>query len=275
MEQHQENLSKAPDAEAAASSARKKRSRSSSSKQPAGFSRAIHAAGKLHASTMHFGFHFSLAYADYCKMPFTLKAVVVEEYERIAKPSTRSYCEDDYFCRRLVHRLPAPVTVRKVLRHFGKKKLNECKSAVEPSSLTAGMVRNFVQGLTQIFEVALPVCLLYPLERPQYTAIVTGDDRDKKDLVDVYGCEYLLRLFVRLPILLQHPSTPEEWSPAVIGPLLTDLLVLMQKNRQTLFPMTAAAGINKNTNYRSPLPAEMMDWERELYGEARSPTMVV
>ena len=204
-----------------------------------------------------------LVFAEYCEWPFTLKTVLVEEYERIAAPPTTAGCERKP-PRRLVHQLPAPVTVRKVLNHFCKKKVKECNKAAQASSvtnspLTAELVQSFCQGLTQLFQDALPVCLLYPQERPQFTAL-----DNKKEMVDVYGCEYLLRLYVRLPILLQTAvGVCKEWSPAVIGPLLTDLLVLMQKNRQALFPMTVSI---ENANYRAPLPEEWMDWETKLYG---------
>jgi hypothetical protein len=118
----------------------------------------------------------------------------------------------------------------------------------------------------QLFEDALPVYLLYAQERPQYELLLekkkmqaegggsTSSNPDKKKrLADMYGCEYLLRLYVRLPVLLQET---EDSDARVVGPLLTELLVLMQKNRQALF---------KDTSYREPTTEEWMDWERKLH----------
>jgi len=188
----------------------------------------------------------TLVYSDYCELPFTLKTVLIDEYERL---------------RRLVHVLPAPVPVRKVLNHFAKKKIKACGKNGETTTatMTEDVVQDFVQGLAQLFQEALPVCLLYPQERFQYESLKDSS----KELVDVYGCEYLLRLFVRLPILLQTPRKEFNSSATatIIGPLLTDLLVLLQKNRQTLFPMSIAPA--ENANYRLPLPNEWMNWGKD------------
>jgi mortality factor 4-like protein 1 len=194
-------------------------------------------------------------YADYCELPFTLKTVLIDEYERL---------------RRLVHVLPAPVPVRKVLNHFAKKKIKACKNG-ETTQLSTEQIQDFVQGLTQLFQEALPVCLLYPQERLQYASLKDSGD-NSKELVDVYGCEFLLRLFVRLPILLQQTPRKEfSHAATVIGPLLTDLLVLLQKNRQTLFPMSIAPA--ENANYRLPLPNEWMNWGKGKKQQPSSPVV--
>jgi hypothetical protein len=108
-------------------------------------------------------------------------------------------------------------------------------------------------------------------------------------VTDLYGCEYLLRLYVRLPVLLQASmlqNSQEDnrqklsvWSldPTVVGPLLSDLLVLLQKNRSTLF---SASTTNRTdgghstesertsgsvtANYRVLRPEEWLDWERRV-----------
>ena len=130
-------------------------------------------------------------------------------------------------------------------------------------TLTPERVKEFVQGLGQIFNEALSTCLLYPQEQPQYKAWMLQQQQQlensgtNQSLVDCYGCEYLLRLLVRLPMLL-HPHTSSHshlwWSqPHLMGPLVAELIVLMQKNRPALFSATG--------NYRRPEPHEQFAWE--------------
>jgi mortality factor 4-like protein 1 len=171
-------------------------------------------------------------YAQYCALPFTLKTVLVDEWDFLHRS-------------RLLHVLPSPVPIRKVLQHFLKKK----------SSTDTELVTAFGLGLTDLFTSALPTMLLYPLERPQYQTVVlpllspSHEGKKPLELLDIYGCEFLLRLYVRLPTLLAQVPLPSKsssrggdktiQSPHKLGPLLQDLLVLMQKNRTTLF--TAAS----------------------------------
>jgi hypothetical protein len=177
----------------------------------------------------------------------------------------------------VVHNLPATVPVSKVLQHFEKKKLQavgkESAAAAAAAAVvgvpgvvtamttTPQQIRDFCQGMLRLFEDALPVCLLYPQERPQYEQLlVASHDQQQKPLADVYGCEYLLRLFVRLPVLLQAQKVAAKGDNnndvQYIGPLLTELLVLLQKNRQACF----------KGSYREPTPAEWLEWEQRIHG---------
>jgi len=248
-QQEQENNTTATEAATSNTASTSKRSRTSESD---GVRRKRLAVRNSHntsgaASTVDQQQQF--VYQDYCELPFTLKTVLVEEYERITASK-----------HRLVHALPAPVPVSKVLNHFAKRKSKDCIKHPE-SGLTPELVQSFVQGLTQLFDEALSTCLLYPQERPQYEALVSSNKATTAatppPLVDCYGCEFLLRLFVRLPMLLQQMNN-SKWSPTTIGPLLTDLLVLMQKNRQTLFPFALSGD---NANYRAPEAHELLAWE--------------
>ena len=72
----------------------------------------------------------ALVYQDYCELPFTLKTVLVEEYERIT--STRL---------RLVHALPAPVPVSKVLQPFCQEENQGMQVVVRSSKQPAAAVR--------------------------------------------------------------------------------------------------------------------------------------
>eukprot|EP00980_Cylindrotheca_fusiformis_P031190 scaffold25947_cov127-Cylindrotheca_fusiformis.AAC.2 len=67
----------------------------------------------------------------------------------------------------------------------------------------------------------------------------------------IYGCEFLLRLMTRLPtLMLTEPKSKMD----VNGPLLQDLIVLLQKNRQACF----------KGKYREPKYSELRDWEKVL-----------
>jgi mortality factor 4-like protein 1 len=254
----------------------------------------------------------ALLYADYCELPFTLQTVLMDEYDLICAQRHTNSGQPFLPPTRLVHHLPASVTIRKVLAHFCKSKIKECRAAAAARALTTSgkstqpnaaapsttpaptltpdIVESFCDDLAQLFCKALPVCLLYPQERPQYHAVFRdpfiGAVR-KMDVTDLYGCEYLLRLYVRLPVLFQASmlqNSQEDnrqklsvWSldPTVVGPLLSDLLVLLQKNRSTLF---SASTTNRTdgghttelertsgsvtANYRVLRPEEWLDWER-------------
>ena len=274
-------------------------------------------------------------YSDFCQLPITLQIVLFEEQERITGVGSNKQSI-------LLHHLPGPVPIRKVLQHFIKKKVKEIRKlavhkqhekATDPESvaitehnkiannnattidkgksisnnvskkkdytrfnnghvLTEEIVRRFGRSLQELFEQALPTCLLYPQEQSQYTntvlpmlqeqvtepqhgggdfvttATIANDkqDTEKKALIDIYGCEYLLRLFVRLPMILEgtmqftttmtkknsSPTLSTDAvvlsSPYVLGPLLSDLLVVLQKNRTTLFP-------TKHSYYRATTTA--------------------
>jgi mortality factor 4-like protein 1 len=195
-------------------------------------------------------------YHDYCELPFTLKTILVEECEHITRKGFDSPlgfdCEVVPKFARSVHQLPAPVTVKQILQHYQRK-----RGGADANEDKKQQVRRFCDGIEKLFEDALPVCLLYPQERPQYEAILQNDILKKQLLSEIYGCQFLLRLMVRLPILLQAEHKREM---TLFGPLLSDLIVLLQKNRQACFKGT----------YREPKAIELMEWEASLAAEARS-----
>jgi mortality factor 4-like protein 1 len=214
----------------------------------------------------------SATYADFCELPFTLKTVLVDDCERITRTAWDSQhgydFENPYGAKRkhtkparVVHNLPATITVRKILHHFRKKQIQSMDATVTSASLpgcrTTEQVQEFCLQLGQLFSEALPACLLYPEERPQYNALVKQQHEQRRDdcLLDTYGCVHLLRLFVRLPALMMQKSYVGDHKTArTFGPLLAELLVLMQKNKQ-LF-----GGI-----YRDATPDEWLDWEQRVY----------
>jgi mortality factor 4-like protein 1 len=190
-------------------------------------------------------------FQEYCELPFTLKTILVEECEKITRKgfdSPNGYdCEVTPKPARSVHQLPPAVTIHQVLQHYQRK-----RGGTDQDKEKQQQVRRFCDGLGKLFQDALPVCLLYPQERPQYEEILQDENLKNKSLAEIYGCEMLLRLLVRLPILLQ--AEPKIDSALSMGHLLADLIVLLQKNRQACFKAV----------YREPRPSELLDWELEL-----------
>lgn len=189
-------------------------------------------------------------YEDYCDLPFTLKTVMVDEYEKITRKgydSPHFYdCDPSPRPARSVHVLPATVTVQQALQQYQKKRGGATEDKTKQEA-----VRRFCEGLTLVFDDALPVCLLYAEERPQYEFILQDSAFKSKRPSEIYGCEFLLRLMVRLPtLLLAEPKAGME----VMGPLIADLIVLLQKNRQACF----------KGKYREPKYCELLDWEKAL-----------
>lgn len=187
-------------------------------------------------------------FAEYCELPFTLKTILVDDREKIMRPNENGFCvmeEKQWKPARLVHDLPARVTIRTVLDHF-------CKCKKKESEEAEAKARAFVQDFAQLFDDSLAKCLLYPPERAQYAAIQGNASKlSQKRNVEIYGCEFLLRFFVRLPILLEETSGENRKE---LGTQLADLIVLLQKNRQACF----------KARYREPQHEELQDWEKSL-----------
>jgi mortality factor 4-like protein 1 len=196
------------------------------------------------------------AYQEYCDLPFTLKTITIDECDKITRKgfdSPYGYdCEPSPLPARSVHVLPATVTVHQVLRHYQRK-----RGGSDADQQKQEQVRKFCEGFSLVFDGALPVCLLYPEERPQYDSMMQDDAFKDKPPSEIYGCEFLLRLMVRLPtLLLAEPKN----RMAVNGPLIADLIVLLQKNRQACF----------KGRYREPKYTELLEWEKALADSVRS-----
>ena len=218
-------------------------------------------------------------------LPFTLKTVLVDEREKIMrlgydapygydldmKPPSDAASVPTTSARepaRSVHALPSSVTIRQLLKHFEKRKRKEWQQKQEKKSspdneteeerearITAASnqfkqeIRQFCKGLGRLFETALPVCLLYAPERPQYEYY----SAKHQSVLDVYGCEFLLRLLLRLPQLMGKAP------PQLVG----DLTVLLQQNRQACF----------KGNFRPPTyPHEWLGWEKKFFGDPNKET---
>jgi hypothetical protein len=152
-------------------------------------------------------------YQEYCELPYSLRTMLVDEFNYITRKgfdSPHGYdCEMTKRPARSVHDLPAKVTVRQVLQHYQRKRAclsndNNKDGDDDDEKLKKQQqhVRKFCEGLALLFDDALPVCLLYAEERPQYESLQYDDDLKLKRPCEVYGSTFLLRLLVRLPQLL-------------------------------------------------------------------------
>lgn len=90
--------------------------------------------------------------------------------------------------------------------------------------------REMVDGVCLFFDQALAERLLYEPETVQYETLQA--DATKRSS-DIYGCEFLLRLFIRLPALLVGELTEKE-SKSILA-RLNDLVRFLQKHQTTLF----------------------------------------
>ena len=90
-----------------------------------------------------------------------------------------------------------------------------------------------MQGRGPDNQDALSVCLLYPQQREQYKHLEESNNNNM--LVDVYGCEYLLRLIVKLPILMKKLTPIITTVLQHLDKLLAELILWMHKNSQSMF----------------------------------------
>jgi hypothetical protein len=215
----------------------------------------------------------ALFYEEYCQLPFSLNTILIDECNYITRKgfeSPHGYdCEPAPRPARSVHNLPAKVTVKQILEHYQRKRSGSNSSNTNISSddkeakdeamaKNKRKIKKFCNGLALLFDDALPVCLLYAEERPQYESLQQDEDWKLKRPCEIYGGSFLLRLLVRLPILLAAEPQSEMDE---MGPLIEDLIVLLQKNRQACFMKDV---------YREPKWHELLPWEKAIRNNNRS-----
>ena len=94
------------------------------------------------------------------------------------------------------------------------------------------MYGEVVDGIKTYFNQALSTILLYKFERKQFRDI--RDEHKSTPLVDVFGAEHLLRLFVKLPELLAYCKLQREHLTVLVAKL-TELLKFLQANKAKYF----------------------------------------
>ena len=106
-----------------------------------------------------------------------------------------------------------------------------CQRRKRHTQTAVKAVKTLVGGLTQFFDDALPRCLLYRFERGQYDSFFSKNSSTAKGAMRpsaVYGAEHLLRLFVKLPALLEEAGTTED-DRAYFEPQINGILKFLQK----------------------------------------------
>ena len=239
--------------------------------------RKKHLEGKLWRKASH---------AQKIVLPFTLKKVMVEEWELVT------------LCG-MVPRLPSGVPIREALNRFLQNKFQQLgivsdsgidrhgstiehsgggscspeeeKKDADPADDIAELEamenaeletmteddqttkkrrewEEMVNGVAQFFDEALPVHLLYEQERTHHRVMMRSDDAilEGKLPSEIYGCEYLLRLMVQFPTLLSESGLPESDMRTILSKM-NELLRFLQKHQSELF----------NATYRKPEGKEL------------------
>ncbi|KAL2531818.1 Protein MRG1 [Abeliophyllum distichum] len=144
------------------------------------------------------------------QIPSTLRQRLVDDWEFITQQN------------KLI-KLPRSPTVdgilNKYLEYWSKK-----------DGLMTDAVGEILKGLRYYFDKALPGLLLYKTERQQYNEAIS----DNVSPSSIYGAEHLLRLFVKLPELLEYVKIEEETLIRLQQNLL-DFLKFLQDNEGTFF----------------------------------------
>ncbi|EPB90385.1 hypothetical protein HMPREF1544_02751 [Mucor circinelloides 1006PhL] len=148
-------------------------------------------------------------------IPDTLKGQLVDDWENVTKN------------QQLVT-LPRTVNVNEVLSRYKRFK-KEKKGSRE---LNEDLLDEVLEGLRIYFNKALGSMLLYRFERHQYADM--RRQHGETDLVEIYGAEHLLRLFVQMPSLIAHTNMDPD-AVSVLSDYLTDILRFMQKHQNQLF----------------------------------------
>lgn len=126
-------------------------------------------------------------------MPDNLKALIVDDWERVTKNAA-------------VVALPAPKPVRQILQEWRDE---EAPKRVE-SRIDVDVLDEVISGVLEYFDTMLDKLLLYRYERPQYRLLRKKySGTPSKGPVDIYGAEHLIRLFSMCPstsgVLVFHP----------------------------------------------------------------------
>ena len=93
--------------------------------------------------------------------------------------------------------------------------------------------QEMVDGIALLFDQAVDARLLYRQELPLREWILQHDDLGKRRYCQVYGCEHLLRLFIRLPALLADQLSDAESRPILSK--LNDFVRYLQKHQDRIF----------------------------------------
>ncbi|KAG0165327.1 Esa1p-associated factor [Apophysomyces sp. BC1034] len=148
-------------------------------------------------------------------IPDTLKGQLVDDWENVTKN------------QQLIS-LPRDPNVSEILARYKRFK-KEKKSSRE---VDEDLLEEVLHGVRIYFNKALGTMLLYRFERHQYADI--RKQYPEREMVDIYGAEHLLRLFVQMPSLIAHTDMDSD-AVGVLTDHLTDILKYMQKTQKNIF----------------------------------------
>ncbi|XP_065836255.1 mortality factor 4-like protein 1 [Oscarella lobularis] len=146
-------------------------------------------------------------------IPDELKQVLIDDWDLIMRQ------------KQLV-KLPSSVPVAKILSNY----LENSKEKTAKDS--SGVLQEMTKGLIEYFNTLLGTQLLYKFERPQYAELL--DQNPDLPVAQMYGGEYLLRLFVKLGSFLAYTTMDEE-SIRHLLEHIEDLLRYLQDNADDIF----------------------------------------
>ena len=158
-------------------------------------------------------------------IPGTLKRQLMADWELI----TRKH-----------HVVPLP-------RHPNVARVLESFVETTPQTRRAA-VSEVCAGLRLYFDRSLPLILLYKYERPQHNMFAAEEGARLNAArssaassavpiirwSNIYGCEHLLRLFVKLPALLAETIQDNKERKLVVG-ILTEIIRFIESRRSELF----------------------------------------
>mmetsp|Transcript_39647 Transcript_39647/g.98833 ORF Transcript_39647/g.98833 Transcript_39647/m.98833 type:complete len:289 (-) Transcript_39647:180-1046(-) len=145
------------------------------------------------------------------RLPHSMKLKLLEDWERITRE------------RKLVP-LPRSPSISELLEEFLQTKAKR--------SSHERLYGEVVDGMRSYFNQALSSLLLYKYERKQYRDL--KETHKATPLVEIYGAEHLLRLYVKLPELLSQCSMQREHMTVLVSKLI-ELLKFIQANKAKYF----------------------------------------
>jgi len=186
------------------------------------------------------------ALADRIQLPFALKKVLVDEWEIISQTKK-------------VPNLPTTVSIKTALDQYLEHKLQDLATSQDAICQKASYkdkkrqeFYDMVGGITKYFDEVVVNHLLYRQEIAQFDMMQKKIRFKHMKKCEIYGCEYLLRLLVRLPRLLEESgSTADEMELRKVYAMIGDLVRYLQKNQFLFFKQT----------YRKPKLGEAMEDE--------------
>ena len=204
-------------------------------------------------------------------LPFALRKALVEQWEII------SQCG-------MMPCLPAPTTVRRALDKYLESKnvpLNPSETGSELAESIGddsavmkkrALVdtgkdeetenreqewRDMADGIAMLFDEALASRLLYREEMAQLRTLESIPEYAAMPFSELYGCEHLLRLFVRLPDMIEGELDESEARPIIAK--VNDFVRFLHKNHASLLTQT----------YRKLNEAELKEHQKLLKAEER------